>query len=54
MEKRFLYFLLGFIFSELARYHTGVDLYLTERYQYGEYEGFGKWYLIDADYRFWN
>lgn len=44
----------GFIFSKLAKYHTGVDLYLTERYQYDQYEGYGKWYLIDADYRFWN
>lgn len=42
-----------FIFSSLAKHHTGVDLYITERYQYDEYEGFGKWYLIDADYRFW-
>lgn len=41
------------IFSLLAKYHTGVDLYISERYQYDEYEGFGKWYLIDADYRFW-
>lgn len=41
------------IFSSLAKSHTGVDLYITERYQYDEYEGFGKWYLVDADYRFW-
>ncbi|WP_273497466.1 hypothetical protein [Peptoniphilus rhinitidis] len=43
----------GIIFSSLAKDHTGVDLYLTERYQYDEYEGFGKWYLVDADYKFW-
>lgn len=43
----------GFIFSDLAADYEGVDLYITERYQYDEYEGFGKWYLIDADYRFW-
>lgn len=43
----------GIIFSSLAKDYSGVDLYLTERYQYDEYEGFGKWYLVDADYKFW-
>lgn len=43
----------GVIFSELARYNEGVTITTTSRYAYDEYEGFGKWYLVDADFDFW-
>ena len=43
----------GVIFSELARHHTGCTITTKSIYQYDEYEGFGKWYMVDITYELW-
>ena len=43
----------GVIFGELSRNYTGVKLFLKERYAYDQYEGFGKWYLVEVNDQFW-
>lgn len=43
----------GVIFGELSINNQGVTLYLQERYAYDEYEGFGKWYMVDISHRIW-
>lgn len=43
----------GAIFTGLATYNNGVTITTKSRYAYDEYEGFGKWYLVEASYYFW-
>lgn len=43
----------GVIFSELALVHSGCTITTKSMYTYDQYEGFGKWYLVDATYKLW-
>lgn len=43
----------GLIFSELAQHNSGCTIIVKSTYQYDEYEGFGKWYMVDITYELW-
>ena len=44
---------IAFIDQELDPAYSGCTITVKNIYQYDEYEGFGKWYMVDASFKLW-